>query len=130
MKQFSKRDGLNMKKEVKQVIIVRKDLKMGVGKIAAQSCHASLLSFIIAEKSYPDIVKKWLGEGGTKIVLRTENEVKFEEIKKVVKNSGIPHVVVKDAGQTQIPPGTETAIGIGPYYSDDIDYITSKLKLL
>ncbi len=130
MKTFSKRDNVDRKTEIKQVIIVRKDLKMGVGKIAAQSCHASLLSFIRAEKNDRDMVNTWLNEGGTKIVLKAESEESFGEIKKLLKNSGIPHFVVRDAGQTQVPPGTETAIGIGPYYSDKIDSITSKLKLL
>jgi PTH2 family peptidyl-tRNA hydrolase len=119
-----------MAKEIKQVIILRKDLKMGTGKLVAQGSHASLMSFLHAEKLYPDISKKWIMEGETKIVLKTNTIEEFDELKNKLKRSGIPFQIVKDAGQTQVPPGTETAIGIGPYYQDEIDRITEKLKLL
>ncbi|MCL4362207.1 MAG: peptidyl-tRNA hydrolase Pth2 [Candidatus Parvarchaeota archaeon] len=119
-----------MEKEIKQVIILRKDVKMGTGKMVAQGSHASLMSFLHTEKSYPEIAKKWLAEGETKIVLKVNKEDEFEELKNRLKRSGIPFQVVKDAGQTQVPPGTETAIGVGPYYTDEINKITAKLKLL
>ena len=118
------------KKEIKQVIILRKDLGMGNGKMVAQGAHASLMSFLHAEKLYPGIAKEWLAKGETKIVLKTNGSEEFEDIKIRLKKSGIPFAVVRDAGQTQVPPGSETAIGVGPYYTDEIDLITSKLKLL
>ncbi len=117
-------------KEIKQVIILRKDIDMGTGKMVAQGSHASLMSFLHTEKSHPEIARKWLAEGETKIVLKVNKQVEFEELKNRLKTSGIPFQVVKDAGQTQVPPGTETAIGVGPYYADDINKITAKLKLL
>ena len=117
-------------KEIKQVIILRKDLGMGTGKLVAQGSHASLMSFIHTEKAYPEIAKEWLERGETKIVLKVNKIEEFEDLKNSLKRSGIPFQVVKDAGQTQVPPGTETAIGIGPYYVDEINKITSKLKLL
>ncbi len=87
---------------IKQVILVRKDLKMGPGKVAAQASHASLLSYLETARSHPDIR---------------------------LKTAKIPFKAVKDAGYTQVPPGTETAIGIGPYYSKEIDKITGDLPL-
>ncbi|MCL4391572.1 MAG: peptidyl-tRNA hydrolase Pth2 [Candidatus Parvarchaeota archaeon] len=118
------------KKEIKQVIILRKDLGMGNGKMIAQGSHASLMSFLRAKKLYPEIAETWIREGETKIVLKTNKPEEFNEIKKKLERSGMPFETVKDAGQTQVPPGSETAIGIGPYYSDEIDKITAKLKLL
>lgn len=117
-------------REIKQVMVVRKDLKMGVGKTAAQTAHASLLSYIDMAKTHPRLVKKWLSEGGTKIVLKTETPEQFSDLKKKLRDDGLPFKVVKDAGQTQVPPGTETAIGIGPFYIEEIDKVTSTLKLL
>ena len=117
-------------KEIKQMIILRKDLDMGTGKLVAQGSHASLMSFLNTEKKYPDITKRWLEEGETKIVLKVNKQEEFEELKNKLKRSGMPFQVVKDAGQTQVPPGSETAIGIGPYYTDEINKITGKLKLL
>ncbi|EGD71934.1 MAG: hypothetical protein CSMARM5_0039 [Candidatus Parvarchaeum acidophilus ARMAN-5_'5-way FS'] len=116
--------------DIKQVIILRKDLNMGVGKMVAQGAHASLMSFLYVKTQYPDITNEWLSKGETKIVLKINSEEEFESIKSALKISKIPYKVVKDAGQTQVPPGSETAIGIGPYYSDDIDNVTKKLKLL
>jgi PTH2 family peptidyl-tRNA hydrolase len=118
------------KQDIKQVIIIRKDLKMGTGKIAAQACHASLMSYMEAEKKYKDIVESWLSEGGTKVVVKVNTPEEFDDMKKKLRASGLPFKVVKDAGQTQVLPGTETAIGIGPYYTSDIDKVTSKLSLL
>ncbi len=119
-----------MEKDIKQVIILRKNIGMGTGKLVAQGSHASLMSFIHTEKIYPEIAKKWLAQGETKIVLKVNKIEEFEDLKNKLKRSDIPFQVVKDAGQTQVPPGTETAIGIGPYYTDEINKITSKLKLL
>ena len=103
---------------------------MGTGKLVAQGSHASLMSFLHTEKLYPELAKKWISEGETKIVLKVNKPGEFEELKDRLKRSSLPFQVVKDAGQTQVPPGTETAIGIGPYYTDEINRITSKLKLL
>ncbi|MEM0143280.1 MAG: peptidyl-tRNA hydrolase Pth2 [Candidatus Parvarchaeum sp.] len=119
-----------MKKDIKQVIILRKDIKMGTGKMIAQGSHASLMSFLSTEKIYPEIAKKWIAEGETKIVLKVNKVEEFEDLKNKLKRSGLPFQIVKDAGQTQVPPDTETAVGIGPYYTDEIDKITGKLKLL
>ena len=117
-------------KEIKQAIIIRKDLGMSNGKMIAQASHASLMSFLIVEKRAPDIAKEWLKKGETKIVLKVNKLEEFEAIKNELKTSRLPHAIVRDAGQTQVPPGSETAIGVGPYYAEDIDKITGKLKLL
>ena len=37
-------------KEYKQVIVVRSDLKLDKGKLAAQCCHASILSYNMAHE--------------------------------------------------------------------------------
>lgn len=116
--------------DVKQVIILRKDFGMKPGKLVAQGAHASLMSFMYVDKKYPDIANEWISRGETKIVLKVNTALEFDEMKSALKKSDIPYSVVRDAGQTQVPPGSETAIGIGPYYSDEIDKITKKLKLL
>ena len=117
-------------RKIKQVLIVSKDLDMGAGKMIAQASHASLMSFLAVSSKYPEVAKSWLDAGETKIVLKTRTEEEFEDIKKKLKVSGVPFKVVRDAGQTQVPPNTETAIGIGPYYESELDRVTGKLKLL
>ncbi len=114
---------------IKQVILVRKDLKMGVGKVAAQASHASLSSYLEVNRLYPAVAEKWLSEGQTKIVLKVNDEKEAEEVKRKLREAKIPFKAVKDAGQTQVPPGTETAIGVGPYYEKEIDKVTGEMGL-
>ena len=102
--------------EFKQYILIRTDLKMGKGKIAVQVAHAAVTNSEIARKhpKYQSYWQKWIREGQGKIVLKAESLdmlLKFEE--KALKN-GYPHALIQDAGLTQIPPGTKTALAIGP----------------
>lgn len=113
--------------KLKQVILVRTDLKMGKGKIATQVAHAAVgvLKFVDVEK-----IKKWEKEGSKKIVLKVKDEKELLEIYKKVKKEKIPCFLVKDAGLTQLKPGTITALGIGPVEEEKIDKISGNLKLL
>lgn len=111
----------------KQVIIIRKDLKMGLGKIVSHGSHASLGSF---EKADLEIREKWKDEGAKKIVLKVKDVKELNELYKKVKKSKLPHFLVRDAGLTQLKPGTITCLGVGPEEEKKIDKITGKLKLL
>ncbi|MCW1294108.1 MAG: peptidyl-tRNA hydrolase Pth2 [Candidatus Parvarchaeota archaeon] len=121
---------LKGKGEIKQVIVIRKDLDMGKGKIASQAAHASLMSYSLVKDKYPDIAEEWFSGGQTKVVLKVDSLKDFENIVGKLRASKLPFKVVRDCGRTQVEPDTETAVGIGPYYSKDIDRVTGKLKLL
>ena len=112
---------------LKQVILIRTDLKMGKGKIATQSAHASIASFL---KSKDADKEKWLKHGMKKIVLKVSSEKEMKEIHKSVKREKMPCEIIADAGLTQLAAGTITALGIGPVEDKKIDKITGKLKLL
>ncbi len=112
--------------EVKQVIILRNDLKMSFGKSVAQACHASLESYKRASKK---IIAFWEISGMKKVVLGADKN-SLLEIHKKVKAEKIPNYIVKDAGLTELKPGTITALGIGPELSEKIDKFTKELKLL
>lgn len=114
---------------VKQVVVVRADLGMGKGKIAAQVGHACVLGAENVRKSHPDWFAQWLG-GQEKIVLKVNSLKELEEVKQGVIELGLPWSEVTDAGHTQIEPGTLTCISIGPAPEDLVDKITSNLKLL
>ena len=116
--------------EFKQVIVVRKDLRMGVGKIAAQVGHAAVLGVDESKKFDNVWVRSWLNEGQPKIVVKVNSLEELLKIKRKAEKFMIPLVIVQDRGLTQIPSGTVTCIGIGPAPSDIIDKVTSELKLL
>lgn len=111
---------------LKQVILIRKDLKMGRGKAVAQGCHASVGSALKCDKK---VLSDWIGEGGKKVVLKAELK-EIEEAWKKARKAGIPSFLVMDAGLTQLEPGTVTALAIGPAEESKVDKITGKLKLL
>lgn len=115
--------------EVKQVIIVRSDLEMGKGKLGAQIAHASILSFLEAQNADKGVVKDWLDSGQKKIVLKVEDEEALKKLYAAFKFKKVPCALVQDAGLTQLPAGTTTTLGIGPWMSEEIDRFTEKLKL-
>lgn len=119
-----------MEEELKQAIIIRNDIDMGKGKTVAQGAHASLMSYLDTVKTQKDIADRWIKAGEKKIVLKIDNEEKIRRLAEALKYKGIPCALVSDAGLTQLPPGTVTALGIGPWKKEDIDFFTSSLKLL
>ena len=114
----------------KQTIVIRADLKMGKGKIAGQCSHASVSAYNKVRKSYPDIAKKWEAEGQKKVVLKVQSEEELFEYFQAGKDTGIPCELIRDAGHTQLEPGTITCFGAGPWDEEELDKVFGKLKLL
>lgn len=117
-------------KEYKQVILVRTDLRMGTGKKCAQSCHASVSASDMVRVQNKNVWKEWKNSGQKKVVLKVQNLEQLKELVKKLEMKNFLHFIVKDAGLTQLSPGTVTAIGIGPVLSEEVDKITGELKLL
>ena len=133
-----------MKKPVKQVIIVRKDLNMRKGKLVAQGSHASMAvltrrihssrnegGVIDVEMSVTPAMLQWMENSFTKICLYVNSEKELDEVYLKAKEAGLPSEMIVDSGKTEfnnIP--TKTCIAIGPAYSEDIDKVTSHLRLL
>jgi len=122
--------GLITVEEYKQVILIRTDLKMGTGKKCAQSCHASVSAADLVRRKNKTVWKHWINSGQKKVVLKVDNLINLNDILNKLDKKEIPYFLVKDAGLTQLPSGTTTALGIGPARSIDIDDITGSLKLL
>ena len=113
----------------KQVIVVRTDLNMGKGKIAAQCAHASVSALEKAERENPEAVSEWKETGQQKTVLKVVGKKELLELFENVKKL-FPTALIRDAGLTQIAEGETTCIGIGPAEEREIDKYTGKLKLL
>lgn len=109
---------------------MRKELRMGIGKLAAQVAHAAVSGAEQAMTSNPSWFAKWFNSGQAKIVTKVHSLQDLYDIKWKAQNLGLPVVQVQDRGLTQIPEGTITCLGIGPAPSPLIDRITKDLKLL
>jgi len=128
--------------EPKQVIVVRKDLNMPAGKLAAQVSHASFgavlnskdctrnESSIHIDLDNDDMLKHWLEQRFTKVVLYVKSEQKLLDIFNKAKEKGLMCSLIKDAGFTVFSEPTHTCVGIGPAHPEDFIGITDKLRVL
>ncbi len=116
--------------EYKQMLVIRTDLKMSRGKLAVQVAHAAVSSAEEARKHSPTSWRKWLWEGQKKVAVKVANEADLVALYEKAKRAGLPTYLVRDRGLTELPPGTTTALGIGPAPTKNVDKITSELQLL
>lgn len=112
---------------MKQVMVVRTDLKMGKGKIAAQCCHGSIGSY---KKSSKEKIRKWENEAYAKVVCKVKTVDELLALKKLADEKSLTNYLVVDAGRTQIPTSSVTVLAIGPDEDKIIDEVTGDLKLL
>lgn len=112
---------------MKQAIVIRIDLGMSVGKLAAQACHASVAATFAAPR---DDVSRWLEEGQTKVVLQAASVDVLLNLKQKCSALDLDHALISDAGRTELAEGALTAIGIGPADDKSVDKVTGALPLL
>lgn len=126
---------------MKQVIVVRNDLKMPKGKLAAQVAHASMMflchfahledtetpfGILLTETGW-----KWFLESGMcKVVLCADSLEQIEQIHKAATEAGLTAHVVRDAARTTFREPTVTCLAIGPAPVEEVDAITGGLRLL
>jgi PTH2 family peptidyl-tRNA hydrolase len=140
---------------VKQVILVRKDIKMPKGKLAAQVSHASMAvildllrsgelqmasniaepAVVFQDSAYKFVseyrcVEQWLNNSFTKVCLGVDDLQTMESLYRKALAKGIPCSFIVDEGRTCFNEPTATCCGIGPWHSEQIDEITGDLKLL
>ncbi len=115
-----------LEETMKQAIVARADLGMGEGKLAAQVAHASLMAYEDADRG---AASEWKGSGQKKVVLQADGESQLFELADKAEREGLPHAVVRDAGHTQLEPGTASALAVGPARDDLVDKVTGDLSL-
>jgi PTH2 family peptidyl-tRNA hydrolase len=125
---------------LKMVLIVRKDLKMKSGKVAAQCCHACMgIIFDILQNHHRSetdysldleiVLQTWRSSGAKKIVLQCKTLTEMEQLRNQAIIHRLPFYIVTDAGHTQVKAGSQTVLAIGPYPEDYINKVTGHLKL-
>ena len=112
---------------MKQVIVIRTDLQMSTGKLAVQACHASVAAALCAGD---DVLTRWENDGQTKIALAVHSLSELETLKTRCEAMKIVHALISDAGRTELPEGTVTALAIGPAEDKAVAKITGAIPLL
>lgn len=113
----------------KMVIVVRGDLKMRPGKVAAQVGHGVLAAYKLALKNTPAAVTEWEYIGQMKVVVRCETQKELMDVYHQAVKMGVAAEYIQDAGRTQVEPGSITVCAVGPARADIVDQITGHLKL-
>ena len=116
--------------EPSMVLIARHDLKMSAGKLAVQCSHAAVSCTLNARKSHARLVERWMNAGWRKICLRVDDLAAIQRLAGQAQVAGLVTYLVKDAGHTEVPPGTITVLGIGPGPRRAIDALVSDLSLI
>ncbi|KAF9229650.1 peptidyl-tRNA hydrolase II [Gyrodon lividus] len=119
-----------MMDQCKLVLVVRTDLNMTKGKIAAQYVHATLACYKALTKTNPQLVQHWERTGQAKVALRGSSEDELLELEAIAKSLNLCARSILDAGRTQIAAGSRTVLGIGPAPVNLINQVTGHLKLL
>lgn len=117
----------------KQAVVVRTDIRMSSGKLAAQVAHAAVtcvLEMLRSGGRYAEWVRAWEEQGQKKVVLRVQDLESLVRVYEAAVREGLPACIVRDAGLTELEPGTVTCIGVGPAPEELVDRVTGSLRLL
>lgn len=140
----------NLFEELKLVLVVRSDLGMTKGKIAAQCSHATLACYKSLQRNNPALIQAWESRGQAKIALKAENEDELLLMEAQAKSLGVCARSIQDAcvvfplrkdlysvtvtenhafsGRTQIAAGSRTVLGVGPAPISIVNKVTGHLK--
>ncbi|CAG8476374.1 14189_t:CDS:2 [Funneliformis caledonium] len=100
--------------EFKLVLLIRNDLGMTKGKVAAQCSHATLACYQSLQKSNPQLLEAWETSGQPKITLKVKDYDEMLSLANKAKEFGLCAKIIRDAGHTQVASGSSTVLGIGP----------------
>jgi len=126
-------------RRIKQVIVMRHDLKMRRGKQIAQGAHASI-SFLcrrlqnggsVSLDDFPEDQQVWLRGSFAEVCVRVNSEEELIAIYDRAVEAGLEVHLITDSGKTEfhgVP--TRTCLAVGPADAEKIDAITGELELL
>jgi peptidyl-tRNA hydrolase len=90
-----------------KVLCVRKDLKMGKGKIGAQCGHATLAAYEQALLERPALAESWKEHPHLPIsTFAVKSEEELDSIRQRARERNLITYKIRDAGRTQIESGS------------------------
>lgn len=134
----------------KQVIVVRKDVPMSIGKMSGQVAHACMGVFFDWMREFtidiplPDgsfirqytlsthsesAVFNYIEGTFTKVVVEIANEDELRVLLEKASERGLLTSIITDSGRTEFSEPTTTCIAIGPMSDEDCIGLTDGLKL-
>jgi peptidyl-tRNA hydrolase len=149
----SGRDGRMSSYKAKQMIVMRRDLKMRKGKIAAQAGHACVEAILMAlaregrlesvrvtpddswvyladDGAEPTPLTDWFGAGVAKVCVYVDSEEALLDLAERGRELGFICALVRDAGHTEFHgEPTFTCLAFEPLYPEQIDPLTGDLPL-
>ena len=127
---------------VKQVIVIRRDLRMRRGKEIAQGAHASMAWLrervigglppmgAVGHIELSEAERLWLERSVRKVTVKVGSEEELMAVYEQALQAGLAAHLVMDRGLTEfggVP--TRTCLAIGPDYDDLVDPVTGRLEL-
>ncbi|XP_064392554.1 peptidyl-tRNA hydrolase 2, mitochondrial-like [Halichondria panicea] len=118
------------------VFVVRKRSEDGQGEDCCSSepvySHAAIGAYkqLMSTQPAAEVVSHWENTGCTKVVVKAPDEQTLLDVRQHARELGLNTHVVRDAGRTQIAPGSKTVLCIGPGPVEKVDTTTGHLKLL
>ena len=126
----------------KQVIVIRRDLRMRRGKEIAQGAHASMAW--LRQRVMPHLTpagradqvkiseaeRAWLELSMRKVTVKVGSEQELLDVYEKALGAGLVVHLITDRGLTEfggVP--TRTCLAVGPDYDDLIDPVTGDLEL-
>jgi peptidyl-tRNA hydrolase, PTH2 family len=119
-----------MTDRLKQIIVIRRDLKSRRGKEIAQGAHAAVEATLACMVERPELYGPWQADGCAKICVTVPDEATFHQLAKDARAAGLLVRTILDQGVTEYGGvHTYTALAIGPDYASRLDPITGHLTL-
>ena len=129
------------RRPTKQVIVIRRDLRMRRGKEIAQGAHAAtawLADLILQTMRANDVdhlalspaEQAWLESSFRKVTVKVNSEEELIAVYQKALDAGLVVHLITDRGLTEfggVP--TRTCLAVGPDYDDLIDPVTGDLEL-
>ena len=116
--------------ELKIWFAIRSDLSMSSGKIAIQCAHAAvgLVKLHMAAESSWSRFEEYEAHNSPKIAVRIGSEKELDRVVEECKYRLLSYVV-RDAGRSEVEPGTPTVVAFGPTYRSKLPPFLKRLQL-